>query len=74
MSRKYHGNSRGVSGGNHFLVADGASGLDDRGDAGEPALAQVGVEHRALDDPYRLRRRRAMALRLSRRALDEAAG
>ena len=28
VSRKYHGNSRGISGGNHFLVADGTSGLD----------------------------------------------
>ena len=34
MSRKYHGNSRGVSGGNHFLVADGASGLDAGGGSG----------------------------------------
>ena len=34
VSRKYHGNSRGVSGGNHFLVADGASGLDAGGGSG----------------------------------------
>lgn len=34
VPRKYHGNSRGVSGGNHFLVADGTSGLDAGGGSG----------------------------------------
>ena len=45
VSRKYHGNSRGVSGGNHFLVADGASGLDAGGGSGVN-----GILDQLLDD------------------------